>query len=69
VGKRKKKKSVDFGLEVVDRGENHNLRNGGVIPVNENLTMGRNEDNMVILEDKYVSSHHLKIFDLGIFKK
>jgi pSer/pThr/pTyr-binding forkhead associated (FHA) protein len=62
VGKKKRKKSVDFGLEVVDKGDNHNLRNGGVIPVNEVVTMGRNEDNMVVLEDKYVSSHHLKIY-------
>ncbi|MPM87154.1 hypothetical protein SDC9_134248 [bioreactor metagenome] len=62
VGKKKKKKTVDFGLEVVDKGDNHNLRSGGVIPVNEILTMGRNEDNMVVLEDRYVSSHHLKIY-------
>lgn len=62
VGKKKKKKSVDFGLEVVDAGDNHNLKRGGVIPVNEVLTMGRSEDNMVILEDRYVSSHHLKIY-------
>ncbi|WP_291576462.1 FHA domain-containing protein [Clostridium sp. UBA4548] len=62
VGKKKKKKTVDFGLEVVDKGDNHNLRSGGVIPVNEVLTMGRNEDNMVVLEDRYVSSHHLKIY-------
>ncbi len=62
VGKKKKKKTVDFGLEVVDKGDNHNLRSGGVISVNEVLTMGRNEDNMVVLEDRYVSSHHLKIY-------
>lgn len=62
VGKKKKKKTVDFGLEVVDKGDNHNLRSGGVIPVNEVLTMGRNEDNIVVLEDRYVSSHHLKIY-------
>jgi len=62
VGRKKKNKSVDFGLEVVDKGDNHNLRDGGVIPINEILTMGRNEDNMVVLEDRYVSSHHLKIY-------
>ncbi|MEG0772754.1 FHA domain-containing protein [Clostridium sp.] len=61
-GKKKRKKTVDFGLEVVDKGDNHELRSGGVIPVNEILTMGRNEDNMVVLEDRYVSSHHLKIY-------
>lgn len=62
VGRKRKKKSVDFGLEVVDKGDNNNLRSGGVIPVNEILTMGRGEDNMVVLEDKFVSSHHLKIY-------
>lgn len=61
-GKRRKKKPVDFGLEIIDKGENRNLKNGGVIPIGESLTIGRSEENMLVLEDKYVSSRHLKIF-------
>ncbi len=63
VGKSKKKiKRAITGLEVIESGDNSNLRRGGVIPISEELTIGRNSENMVILEDKYVSSHHTKIF-------
>ncbi|WP_461613402.1 FHA domain-containing protein [Clostridium sp. Marseille-QA1073] len=63
-GKRRPKKSnaVKFGLEIMDKGQNYELQDGGVIPINDYLTIGRSEDNMVILSDRYVSSHHLKIY-------
>lgn len=46
----------------MDKGQNYELQDGGVIPINDYLTIGRSEDNMVILSDRYVSSHHLKIY-------
>ena len=60
-----KKKPVikkSMGLEVIERGENFNLRVGSVIPLNDELTIGRKGDNLLILGDKYVSSQHAKIF-------
>jgi len=60
-----KKKAVirkTMGLEVIERGENFNLRMGAVIPLNDDLTVGRKADNLLILGDKYVSTQHARIF-------
>ncbi len=59
-GKSKVKKNP-FGLEIIDPGKNYNLKMGGVIPIESGVTIGRKEDNMVILNDEYVSNHHAKI--------
>lgn len=63
-GRRRPRKAtrLKFGLEVIKTGNNPNLQEGSVIPMNEQLTMGRAEDNMVVLKDRYASSHHLKIY-------
>lgn len=60
--KRTKVKSATMGLEVMEAGDNTNLKNGGVLPLADIITMGRKSDNTIILDDKYVSSHHVKIF-------
>ncbi|MBU3126936.1 FHA domain-containing protein [Clostridium tagluense] len=60
-----KKKPVikkTMGLEVIERGENFNLRVGAVIPLNDELSVGRKADNLLILGDKYVSSQHARIY-------
>lgn len=59
---RNKVKKATMGLEVLTAGENTNLKNGGLLPVSDVITMGRKNDNAVVLDDKYVSSHHVKIF-------
>jgi pSer/pThr/pTyr-binding forkhead associated (FHA) protein len=61
-GDKKKVKKKPFGLEILEPGENSNLKNGGVIPLNNGATIGRKSDNMVILNDSYVSNHHAKIY-------
>jgi hypothetical protein len=61
-GKKKIVTKKPMGLEVIERGENFNLRVGAVIPLNNELTIGRNEDNLLILGDKYVSSKHAIIY-------
>ena len=61
-GKKKTVVKKPMGLEVIERGENFNLRHGAVIPLNNELTIGRNEDNLLILGDKYVSSKHAIIY-------
>lgn len=60
--KGKKVRKASYGLEILQAGENTNLKNGGILPIVDNLTMGRKSDNTVILDDKYVSSHHIKIY-------
>lgn len=59
---RNKVKKATMGLEVLQAGENSNLKTGGVLPLADIITMGRKSDNTVVLDDKYVSSHHMKIF-------
>jgi pSer/pThr/pTyr-binding forkhead associated (FHA) protein len=51
-----------FGLEIINSGDNPNLKKGGIVPIRGNLTIGRKEDNMVIINDPYVSSYHAKIY-------
>ncbi|MEY7999182.1 FHA domain-containing protein [Clostridium sp. Mt-5] len=51
-----------FGLEVVNPGKNSNLRKGAVIPVRREITVGRKNDNQLILEDPYASGHHARIY-------
>ncbi len=60
--KRNKVKKATVGLEVIQAGDNSNLKTGGVLPLADVITMGRKSDNIVVLDDKYVSSHHVKIY-------
>jgi len=61
-GGKKKSTRKTLGLEVVEAGENKNLRKGGVLPVHREITMGRKEDNSLPLVDPYVSGHHARIY-------
>lgn len=61
-GDRKRRTRKTLGLEIISAGQNSNLKRGGVIPVNGKLTIGRKDDNLLVLIDPYVSSHHVKIF-------
>ena len=61
-GKRKPssgKKS--FGLEVVEVTENTTLKSGTVIPIRSSVTLGRKEDNSVVLADQHVSGNHARL--------
>ena len=46
----------------MDCGTNGIIRKGSVIPIDVELTIGRKEDNIVVLPENYVSGHHAKIF-------
>ncbi len=60
--KKKPTKKRTFGLEVLEAGENSNLRKGGIIPIQGELTIGRKNTNHLILEDQFVSGNHVRIF-------
>lgn len=60
-GKKNVRKST-FGLEIINPGKNTNLKHGGVIPIRHTVTLGRKEDNSLILSDDFVSGHHARIF-------
>ena len=61
-GDKKRRIHKKLGLEVVSPGENKSLKKGGIVPLNSELTMGRKEDNLLVLTDPYVSGHHVKIY-------
>lgn len=62
-GKKKKapgKKA--HGLEVLSTIPNGTLGIGSVIPVTSTISIGRREDNSIVLNDQFVSSYHAKIY-------
>lgn len=46
------------GLEVMLSGNNIPLKQGSIIPISGDVTIGRKEDNSVALPDQHVSGHH-----------
>lgn len=61
-GRKVRSSRKSFGLEVISAGNNSNLRRGGVIPVRGDITIGRKNDNLLILDDPYASSHHARVY-------
>ncbi|WP_027632002.1 FHA domain-containing protein [Clostridium hydrogeniformans] len=61
-GKKKRLKKASLGLEVISSGENNTLKVGAVVPINGEITLGRRDDNSIILNDQYVSGYHAKIY-------
>ncbi|WP_163193718.1 FHA domain-containing protein [Clostridium thermarum] len=61
-GDKKKILKKSWGLEVIAVPENSNLGKGSIIPINRLITIGRKEDNMVILNDPYASGYHAKVY-------
>lgn len=61
-GDKKKALKKAYGLEVVSAVEGSNLKRGSIIPINRVITLGRREDNLVVLNDPYASGYHAKIY-------
>ncbi|MBU3207168.1 FHA domain-containing protein [Clostridium algidicarnis] len=59
---KKKQLGKSLGLVVEEQGDNLALKRGSVIPIRGSITLGRTEENNVVLSDKYVSSTHAKIY-------
>lgn len=55
------KEDMELALEVLDAPENLNVLRGSVYPIRDNITIGRKEDNSIVIEDAYVSNYHAKI--------
>lgn len=51
-----------YGLEVINAGQNSNLKKGSLIHVRNSVTIGRKEDNAIVLSDSFVSSNHAKLY-------
>ncbi len=51
-----------YGLEILNAGENSDLKEGSIIPIRSELTIGRKEGNSIKLVDQHVSGNHAHIF-------
>jgi pSer/pThr/pTyr-binding forkhead associated (FHA) protein len=49
-----------YGIEIVEIGEGESLKKGTVIPVKGIVSLGRKDDNSVVLLDPHVSGNHAK---------
>ena len=57
----KKKVKKNYGIEVISPGENSNIKKGTIIPIIDIITIGRKEDNSVVLQDMHTSGNHAKL--------
>ena len=62
-GKRKRpvNRGKSYGLEVLNNGGNSDLKEGSIIPIRSELTIGRKEGNSIKLTDQHVSGNHARI--------
>lgn len=51
----------NFGLEIINSGESGDLKDGAIIPIRSDLTIGRKDNNSIVLGDQHVSGNHAKI--------
>lgn len=59
--KREKVRKV-VGFEIVEPGNSYNLKKGGVIPIQGEITIGRRPGNTFVLDDQYISSRHVRVY-------
>lgn len=52
----------NYGLEILNTGGNSDLKEGSIIPIRSELTIGRKEGNTIKLVDQHVSGKHAHIF-------
>ena len=51
----------NFGLEIIDSGNVRTLKEGSIIPIRSDLTIGRKDDNSIVLNEQHVSGKHARI--------
>ena len=51
----------NYGLEIIRSGNGKDLKDGSIIPIRSDLTIGRKDDNSIVLSDQHVSGNHVKI--------
>lgn len=62
-GKRRRpaRANGNYGLEIINSGNGRDLKEGSIIPIRSDLSIGRKDSNSVILTDQHVSGNHAKI--------
>ncbi|MDO5517003.1 MAG: FHA domain-containing protein [Clostridium sp.] len=59
----------NYGLEVMSSGNGRDLKVGSIIPIRSDLSIGRKDNNTIVLTDQHVSGNHAKIIvrNSGLF--
>ena len=51
----------NYGLEIISAGKGKDLKDGSIIPIRSDVTLGRKDDNSIVLSDQHISGNHAKI--------
>jgi len=51
----------NYGLEIINSGNGKDLKDGSIIPIRSDLTIGRKDDNSIVISNQHVSGNHAKI--------
>lgn len=51
----------NYGLEVISSGNGKDLKDGSIIPIRSDFTIGRKDENSIVLSDQHVSGNHARI--------
>lgn len=52
---------ISYGLEVINSGSGKDLKEGSIIPIRSDVSLGRKDTNSIVLRDQHVSGNHAKI--------
>lgn len=53
--------NVNFGLEIIKSGNARGIKEGSIIPIRSDLSIGRKDGNSIVMTDQHVSGNHAKI--------
>lgn len=51
----------NYGLEIIQSGDARGLKEGSIIPIRSDLSIGRKEGNSIVMADQHVSGNHAQI--------
>lgn len=62
-GKRRRspRTNGNYGLEIIQSGDARGLKEGSIIPIRSDLSIGRKEGNSIVMADQHVSGNHAQI--------
>lgn len=59
--RRPQRANGNYGLEIIDSGEARGLKEGSIIPIRSDISIGRKEGNSIVMADQHVSGKHAQI--------
>lgn len=59
--RRPQRTNGSYGLEIINSGEARGLKEGSIIPIRSDISIGRKEGNSIVMADQHVSGKHAQI--------